>query len=64
MWQKKFQIHVSLKKKKKNRKLKEAQRRDFMFILSVHGMQLCIIDAQLSRALEAFWRSFVSEGDS
>lgn len=41
-----------------HQKLKEAQRRDFMFILSSHGTRLSIIDAQLSDALEPFWRSF------
>lgn len=55
-----FQIHVFFFFL--SRKLKEAQRRDFMFILSSHGTQLCIIDAQLSRALEPFWRSFAFWG--
>lgn len=39
-------------------KLREAQRKGFMFILSFHGRWFSIIDAQLSDALEPFWRSF------
>lgn len=43
-------------------KLREAQQRGFMFILSVHRIRFSIIDAQLSDALEPFWRSFAVWG--
>lgn len=62
MWQQAIHIHLPLPLSLFFIRSSEAQQRGFMFILSVHGTRFSIIDAQLSDALEPFWRSLAVRG--